>query len=491
MAASCRLAFQRTSCALTWLFLFPAFVPVVAIFSCLRYNSRMVNETFITDYKSFLDNGKTERECAAQIISLAEKAGFRDVYKTESLKAGDKVYVQKMNKAVALFVLGSDTIENGMNILGAHIDSPRLDVKQNPLYEKDFVVYLNTHYYGGIKKYQWVTMPLAIHGVVCKKDGTKVQVCVGEKVDDPVFVISDILPHLAQKQMKETASDFIPGENLDLIVGSENPPKGSAAEKKDSEKETKDRAKKNILELLEQAYNIKEEDFGSAELEIVPAGNARDCGFDRSLILAYGQDDRSCAYASARALLESAAGKRTNVCLCVDKEEIGSVGATGMASHFFENALAEVVARLPSGYSDLTVRRALANSNMLSSDVNAAFDPMNADLFDRQNASLLGGGIVFNKYTGARGKSGASDANPEFIACLRNLLDENNVSYQMAELGKVDQGGGGTIAYLAAKYGMNVLDAGVAVLSMHAPWELTAKEDITQAFNAYRAFLTL
>ena len=357
----------------------------------------MINDSLINDYKSFLDNGKTERECAAQIISLAEKAGFKDISKVSSLKAGDKVYVQKMHKAVALFVLGSENIENGMNILGAHIDSPRLDVKQNPLYEKDFLVYLNTHYYGGIKKYQWVTLPLALHGVVCKKDGTSVQVSVGEKPEDPVFVISDILPHLAQKQMKESAADFIPGENLDLIVGSENPPKADANDS--AEKDAKDKAKKNILAILEKSYGIKEEDFGSAELEVVPAGMARDCGFDRSLILAYGQDDRSCAYTSARALFESSAGKRTNVCLCVDKEEIGSVGATGMASHFFENALAEVIARMEKGYSELTLRRALANSNMLSSDVNAAYDPMNADLFDRQNASFLGGGIVFNKYT--------------------------------------------------------------------------------------------
>ena len=449
----------------------------------------MINDSLINDYKSFLDNGKTERECAAQIISLAEKAGFKDISKVSSLKAGDKVYVQKMRKAVALFVLGSENIENGMNILGAHIDSPRLDVKQNPLYEKDFLVYLNTHYYGGIKKYQWVTLPLALHGVVCKKDGTSVQVSVGEKPEDPVFVISDILPHLAQKQMKESAADFIPGENLDLIVGSENPPKADANDS--AEKDAKDKAKKNILAILEKSYGIKEEDFGSAELEVVPAGMARDCGFDRSLILAYGQDDRSCAYTSARALFESSAGKRTNVCLCVDKEEIGSVGATGMASHFFENALAEVIARMEKGYSELTLRRALANSNMLSSDVNAAYDPMNADLFDRQNASFLGGGIVFNKYTGARGKSGASDANPEFIASLRALLDQHHVSYQMAELGRVDQGGGGTIAYLAAKYGMNVLDAGVPVLSMHAPWELTSKEDLTQAYDAYSAFLSL
>lgn len=446
-----------------------------------------MTSNLVEDYKSFLNNGKTERECVSQLILWAEQAGFKDVYKTKSLKAGDKVYVQKMNKAIALFVVGSDPIEKGMNILGAHIDSPRLDVKQNPLYEKDFVVYLNTHYYGGIKKYQWVTLPLAIHGVVCKKDGTTVKINVGENDDDPIFCISDILPHLAQKQMKETASDFIPGENLDLILGSGNP-------SKDDDKDSKNKltAKKAILKILKEKYGIDEEDFGSAELEVVPAGKARDLGFDRSLILGYGQDDRSCAYTSARALIESSKNiKRTNCCLCVDKEEIGSVGATGMGSHFFENALAEVVARLSEGYSELALRRCLANCNMLSSDVNAAFDPMNADLFDRDNASFLSGGIVFNKYTGSRGKSGASDANPEFIARLRALLDNAKVKYQMAELGKVDQGGGGTIAYLAAKYGMNVLDAGVPVLSMHAPWEITSREDITQAFNAYKAFLTL
>lgn len=446
-----------------------------------------MTSNLVEDYKSFLNNGKTERECVSQLILWAEQAGFKDVYNTESLKAGDKVYVQKMSKAVALFVVGSDPIEKGMNILGAHIDSPRLDVKQNPLYEKDFVVYLNTHYYGGIKKYQWVTLPLAIHGVVCKKDGTAVKINVGENDDDPVFCISDILPHLAQKQMKETASDFIPGENLDLILGSGIP-------SKDDDKESKNKltAKKAILKILKEKYGIDEDDFGSAELEVVPAGKVRDLGFDRSLILGYGQDDRSCAYTSARALIESSKNtKRTNCCLCVDKEEIGSVGATGMGSHFFENALAEVVARLPGGYSELALRRCLANCNMLSSDVNAAFDPMNADLFDRDNASFLSGGIVFNKYTGSRGKSGASDANPEFIARLRALLDSAKVKYQMAELGKVDQGGGGTIAYLAAKYGMNVLDAGVPVLSMHAPWEITSREDITQAFNAYKAFLTL
>ena len=436
----------------------------------------------INNYKNFLNNGKTERECAKQIIELAEKNGYKDLNSVSSVKPGDKVYIQKMNKAVALFELGTEPLEKGLNVLGAHIDTPRLDIKQNPLYEKDFVVYLNTHYYGGIKKYQWVTMPLALHGVICTKDGKTVNVCLGEDESEPVFVISDILPHLAQKQMKETASDFIPGENLDLIVGSENPVKDS---------KEKEAAKKNILKLLKEKYGIEEEDFGSAELEVVPAGKSRDLGLDRSLILAYGQDDRSCAFTSAQALFDSKAGKKTLCCLCVDKEEIGSVGATGMASHFFENAVAELVARTENGFSELTVRRCLANCSMLSSDVNAAYDPMNADLFDKNNASFLGGGIVFNKYTGSRGKSGASDANPEFIAALRKVLDENSVKYQMAELGKVDQGGGGTIAYLAAKYGMNVLDAGVSVLSMHAPWEITSRFDIEQAYEAYKAFLTL
>lgn len=441
----------------------------------------------IKDYKSFLDNGKTERECSSEIVRMAQAAGYKDLNSVEKLNAGDKVYVQKMNKAVALFQIGTQPLEKGINILGAHIDSPRLDVKQNPLYEKDFLVYLNTHYYGGIKKYQWVTMPLAIHGVVCTKDGRTVDVRIGENEDEPLFVISDILPHLAQKQMKETASDFIPGENLDLIVGSGNPCKS----KEDSgSAKDKDLAKKNILKILKEKYSITEEDFGSAELEVVPAGKARDLGLDRSLILAYGQDDRSCAFTSAKALLDSSAKERTICCLCVDKEEIGSVGATGMASHFFENAVAELAARLDD-YSELAVRRCLASCSMLSSDVNAAFDPMNEDLYDRNNASFLGGGIVFNKYTGSRGKSGASDANPEFIAKLRNVLDNSDVKYQMAELGKVDQGGGGTIAYLAAKYGMNVLDAGVSVLSMHAPWEITSRFDIEQAYKAYKAFLTL
>ena len=449
----------------------------------------------ICGYKDFLANGKTERECVAFLVKEAEKNGYKNIDSLEKVKAGDKVYLTKFGKAIALFDIGSDGLEKGMNILGAHIDSPRLDVKQNPVYESDFIVYLNTHYYGGIKKYQWLTLPLAIHGVVCKKDGSTVNVCIGEKEDDPVFVISDILPHLAQKQMKETAAEFIPGETLDLILGSEiplDPSESSAkADKADkSDKPEKDKAKKAVLKLLKDAYNIEEKDFGSAELEVVPAGLPRDLGLDRSMILAYGQDDRSCAYTSAYALFNSKAEKRTNCCLCVDKEEIGSVGATGMASHFFENAVAELVART-GDYSELTLRRCLNNSYMLSSDVNAAYDPQHGDLYDKANASFLNGGIVFNKYTVSRGKYDASDSSLEFIAMRRNALDKANVKYKMAELGKVDQGGGGTIAYLAAKYGMYVLDAGVSVLSMHAPCEITAKEDIVQAANAYKAFLKL
>lgn len=441
-----------------------------------------MNEQLICEYKNFLNNGKTERECVLQLISLAEEKGYKNINDFETLKAGDKVYITKMNKAIALFEIGKDSLEKGLNILGAHLDSPRLDAKQNPLYEKENITYLNTHYYGGIKKYQWTAIPLALHGVVVLEDGTTVEVNVGEDENDPVFVISDILPHLAQKQMKEVASDFIPGENLDLIVGSENPVKESANKEKD-------KAKKYILSLLKEKYGIEEEDFYSSELEIVPAGKARDLGFDKSMILGYGQDDRSCAYASAKAMLEFEAKNRTCCSLFVDKEEIGSVGATGMASHFFENAVAEIISRMNDNYSELMLRRTLENSNMLSSDVNAAYDPMNCDLYDRNNASFMGGGIVFNKYTGSRGKSGASDANPEYIAKLRNIFDKAEVKYQMAELGKVDQGGGGTIAYLAAKYGMNVIDAGVPVLSMHAPWEITAKYDIEQSYKAYKAFL--
>lgn len=452
-------------------------------------------DEIVSSYKKFLDNGKTERECVEQIVEKAEKCGYKNALTLTSIKTGDKVYIKKMEKAIALFEIGSEKIENGLNILGAHIDSPRLDAKQNPLYEKDFLTYLNTHYYGGIKKYQWVTMPLAIHGVVCKTDGSTVKVTVGEAEEDPVFCISDILPHLAQEQMKKTGSELIKGEDLDVVIGCKIPPKkdtNDKKKKKDKTEEENDSGKKQILEILSKKYKISEADFQSAELEIVPAGKARDMGFDRSMILGYGQDDRSCAFASFLAMIDSKAGKRTNCCLCVDKEEIGSVGATGMDSNFFENALAEIIARIDGEqYSELTLRRALANSNMLSSDVNSAYDPINASLYDKENASFLGAGLVLNKYTGSRGKSGASDANPEFIAKIRGCFDNAGVAYQMAELGKVDQGGGGTIAYLSAKYGMNVIDAGVAVLSMHAPWEITATEDLKQAYNGYKAFLTL
>lgn len=443
-----------------------------------------MDEKLIENYKDFLTNGKTERECVNQIVELAEKKGYKNIDDVTKLKKGDKVYIKQMNKAIALFEIGSDSLEKGINILGAHIDSPRLDAKQNPLYEKDCMVYLNTHYYGGIKKYQWTTLPLAIHGVVCQKNGKIINVVLGEDENDPVFCISDILPHLAQDQMKDKASDFIKGEDLDLIMGSVTP------ENKNS-KEEKNRGKKNILKLLNEKYGIEEKDFESAELEIVPAGKARDLGLDRSMILSYGQDDRSCAYASLAAMLDQEAEDRTTCCLCVDKEEIGSVGATGMASNMFENMIAELIALTEDNYSELKVRRCLANSYMLSSDVNAAYDPMNANLFDKDNTSMLGGGVTFQKYTGSRGKSGASDANPEFIAKVRKYMDEANVHYQMAELGKVDQGGGGTIAYHAARYGMNVLDAGIAVLSMHAPWEITNKEDMCQLYQGYKAFLLL
>ncbi len=452
----------------------------------------LLGENLVENYKIFLDNGKTERECVVQIIQKARENGYKDISEYAELKAGDKVYVQKMNKAIALFQLGSENIENGMNILGAHIDSPRLDAKQNPVYENNFITYLNTHYYGGIKKYQWVTLPLAIHGVICKTDGKTINVSIGENPEDPVFCISDILPHLAQEQMKRNASEIIRGEDLDVILGSYYFKKEEKDEKdKKKKKEEKITSKKIIVKLLKDMYGIEEKDLESAELEIVPAGKARDCGLDRSLIMGYGQDDRSCAFTSFAALMDSRPAKRTSCCLCVDKEEIGSVGATGMDSHMFENSVAEIIARLPGGYSDLTLRRCLANCNMLSSDVNAAFDPMNASLFDKNNTSFLGGGLVFNKYTGSRGKSGASDCNAEFIAKVRGTMEKSEVKYQMAELGKVDQGGGGTIAYLAAKYGMNVLDAGVSVLSMHAPWEITAREDIVQAYNGYKAFLQI
>ena len=444
-------------------------------------------ENLIKNYMDFLDNNKTERRCAASVIEMAVANGYKNLDETTSLKAGDKVYYSKMGKTVILFNLGKDCICKGMNILGAHIDSPRLDIKQNPVYEDNGIVYLNTHYYGGIKKYQWVAMPLAIDGVVFLTDGTKVDIRIGDGPDDPVFTISDILPHIAQDQMKKLASDFIEGEKLDLILGC-FPKTSSDLEDPDAEKEP---GKKKILAILKEKYGIEEEDFGSAEIEVVPAGKSRYIGFDKSLVLGYGQDDRVCAYSSLIAMLETPASSRTNCCILVDKEEIGSQGATGMDSMLFENAVAEVVFKLGLQNPELVIRRAMANSYMLSSDVNSAYDPLNSSLYDKQNSSFLSRGVVFNKYTGSRGKSGASDANAEFLAMVRGKLKAHNVSYQMAEMARVDVGGGGTIARFAAKYGMQVLDCGVSVLSMHAPWEVTSCYDIEQAYEGYKAFLEL
>ena len=434
----------------------------------------------IEKYKSFLDNGKTERECVKEAIVLAEEYGYKDIATVSSLKSGDKVYVSNYGKAIAFYNIGNNDMAEGMNILGAHIDSPRLDIKMNPLYEDSGIVYLDTHYYGGIKKYQWVTLPLAIHGVVCKTSGETINVVIGEEDDDFTFCISDILPHMAQEQMKKTASDFINGEDLDLIVGLNE----------ERKEEKKDEAKKKILAILKEKYNIEENDFLSAELEVVPSGKSRYLGLDKSMVLSYGQDDRICSFTSLIALLETPTQGRTTCCLLVDKEEIGSVGATGMDSLFFENATAEVLDKL-NRYSSLSLKRALKNSMMLSSDVNSAFDPLNASLYDKKNSSFLSGGVVFNKYTGSRGKSGASDANCEFISKIRKALEEKKIRYQMAEMAKVDVGGGGTIAKFSAYYGMQVIDCGVAILSMHAPWEISSVYDINAAYSAYKAFLLI
>lgn len=439
------------------------------------------------DYKKCLDAGKTERECIALTIERAEAAGYKnikDVIKSgEKVQAGDKIYAVCMNKMIAMFNMGTKPLEEGINILGAHIDSPRIDVKQNPLYENEEFAYLDTHYYGGIKKYQWVTIPLAIHGVIVKKDGTVVNVNIGEKDEDPVFVITDLLIHLASKQMDKKAAGVVEGENLDLLIGSRPIEQDEGLEKKE-----KEAVKANVMNLLKEYYDVEEEDFISAELEIVPAGKARDCGFDRSIVLAYGQDDRVCAFTSLFAMLDVEKTERTACCILVDKEEIGSVGATGMHSRFFENIVAELVA-LTEGESDLKVRRALMNSTMLSSDVSAAYDPMYAEVFEKRSSAFFGKGLVFNKFTGSRGKSGSNDANAEYLAKIRQAMDSQDVSYQFAELGKVDAGGGGTIAYIMANYGMEVIDSGVAVLSMHAPWEATSKADVYEAYKGYKAFI--
>lgn len=460
------------------------------------------------DYKKYLDNGKTERECITETVALAEAKGYRNLEEIiangETLKAGDKVYAVNMKKTIVLFHIGEKPMVEGMNILGAHVDSPRLDVKQNPLYEDSDFAYMDTHYYGGIKKYQWVASPLAIHGVVVKKDGTVINVVIGEDEKDPIFCITDLLIHLAADQMGKKASVVIEGEGLDLVVGS-RPLKADEDKKDEAKKEeemteeekaaeakkkeaAKSPVKARFLEILKEKYDMEEEDFLSAELEIVPAGKARDCGLDRSMILAYGQDDRICAYTSLVAILEMDKVERTSCCLLVDKEEIGSVGATGMTSRFFENTVAELLNCLGQ-YSELTLRRCLSRSRMLSSDVSAGYDPLYAYAFERKNAAYLGRGMSINKFTGRGGKGGSNDANAEYMARLRRIFEAANVSFQTAELGKVDVGGGGTIAYILAEYGMEVIDSGMPVLNMHAQYELSSKADIYEAVQGYKAFL--
>jgi len=449
-----------------------------------KYNKTELRklETVSKEYRAFLDAGKTERECVAGAIERAKEAGYRDLKELIAnggeLNAGDRVYADCMGKAIMLFIVGKKPMENGFNIIGAHIDSPRMDLKQNPMYEDTGIAYLDTHYYGGIKKYQWVTLPLALHGVIAKKDGTLVNVVVGEDDSDPVFCISDLLIHLSADQLQKKAASVIEGEELNVIVG--------GIPLKDEEKEP---VKANVLAILKEKYGIEEDDFLSAEIEVVPAGKCRELGFDRSMILGYGHDDRVCAFAQIKAMLDV---KNTPDCTCccilADKEEIGSVGATGMHAKYFENTVAEIM-NLTGEYSELKLRRALTNSRMLSCDVSAGYDPNFAGVFEKKNSAFLGQGVCFNKYTGSRGKSGSNDANAEYMAKLRKWMEDSKVRYQTAELGKVDVGGGGTIAYICAEYGMEVIDSGVAVLSMHAPWEIISKADLYEAFKAYRAFL--
>lgn len=440
-------------------------------------------ENLATGYIDFISRCKTERESVVEIVKQAKAAGYKnldDVIKNNiQLKAGDKVYAICMKKTVALFQIGTEPLENGLKILGAHIDTCRLDLKQNPLYEDSGLAYMDTHYYGGIKKYQWVTMPLAMHGVVVKRNGRVINVVIGENESDPVFCVTDLLIHLSKEQLKKTADKVIEGEALDILVG--NYPL------KENDKES---VKKGVLKILKDKYNITEKDFLSAEIALVPAGKARELGFDRSMILGYGQDDRVCSYTSLVAMLEAGEQTlgKTACCLLVDKEEIGSYGATGMKSRFFENTLAELM-NACGQYSELALRRALKNSFMLSSDVSSAYDVLYANAYEKKNVAYLGKGMVFNKFTGARGKSGSSDANAEYVAKLRAILNKYNVRYQFSELGKVDLGGGGTIAYMMAEYGMEVIDSGVGVLSMHAPWEATSKVDIYETKKGYAAFL--
>lgn len=439
-------------------------------------------DALVQGYKYFLDNGKTERECVREMIAAARQYGYKSLEEVIStgyiLRAGDKVYAQTKGKAVMFVNIGLFPMEEGMNILGAHIDSPRLDVKMNPLYEDTELAYLDTHYYGGIKKYQWVALPMALHGTVVKKDGSHVAIVIGENEEDPVVGITDLLVHLSAKQMEKKASVVVEGEKLDVLIGS-RPLK---------ECEEKEKVKAGILNILKEKYDIEEDDFLSAEIEVVPAGKSRDYGLDRSMIMAYGQDDRVCAYTSLMAMLAVDQVARTTACILVDKEEIGSVGASSMGSRFFENTVAEILQSMRK-FDDITLRRILARSKMLSSDVSAAYDPLYASVFEKKNTAYFGHGVVFNKYTGARGKSGSNDAGAEYIARIRRILDEKKVTYQFAELGQVDEGGGGTIAYIPAAYDMDVIDCGVAVLNMHAPWEITSKSDIYEAEKCYEAFL--
>ena len=459
-----------------------------------KYSAAQIKacHAFCDGYLDFLSNGKTERECVEIILEEMKQAGYRDldelIAQGKKLKTGDKVYRINMKKGIAMFNIGKEPIEDGMNILGAHIDSPRMDVKQNPLYEDGGFALLDTHYYGGIKKYQWVTIPLAIHGVIAKKDGTVVKVAVGEKPEDPVFFVSDLLIHLAQDQMAKNAAKVVEGEALDVIVGNQPIKVGRNVKEEDKKSAGKEAVKKGVLAILKKQFGVEEEDFLSAELEVVPAGRAREAGFDRSMVLSYGQDDRVCAYGSYKAMLDVTDVSRTTCCLLVDKEEIGSVGATGMQSLFFENTVAELLELMGQG-TTLALRRTLANSTMLSSDVSSGFDPLYASSFDKKNVAYLGKGLVLNKFTGARGKSGSNDANAEYIAHIRGIFAKEKINFQMSELGKVDLGGGGTIAYIMALYGMNVIDSGVPVLSMHAPWEATSKADVYEAWRGYEAFL--
>ena len=456
----------------------------------MSYDKKQKKELYALceKYRKFLTNGKTERECVDQAVAEAEKAGYicldQAVAEGKKLQPGDKVYATIMGKCMALFTIGTEPLENGMNILGAHIDSPRLDLKQNPLYEDTDQVLLDTHYYGGIKKYQWVALPLALHGVVAKKDGTVQKIVIGEDPKDPVLGITDLLPHLAANQMSKPAAKVVEGEDLNVLIGSEKVVDKPAKKGE----EPKGSVLKNIKEILKDGYGIEEEDFISAEIEVVPAGEARDFGLDRSMIMGYGHDDRICGYTSLAAMLQVEAPKRPSCCLLVDKEEIGSVGATGMHSLFFENTVAEILA-LMGKTSGLAVRRTLANSRMLSSDVSAAYDPNYPGVNEKKNTAYMGRGLVFNKYTGSRGKGGSNDCSAEYMAYVRRVMDDAGVYWQTSEIGKVDEGGGGTIAYIAGNYGMNVVDAGIAVLSMHAPWELASKADIYEAVKGYVAFL--